>query len=274
MPRNSTERAAHDWLAFEGLLGHPLKQDLIDRLAVALEDHARSWAKELNLAWDRRTSRDEHDPGVPVLQPQFDELLAKLTEYRRAVEHGGAGTPPGLLEIAVAELGKRLVALEAERCELCGARFSEQHVEEGSEWTEGPNPRCHPCVENERLRNQVEAHERDFKDAAGSLVVELPEPGTVQAKLVSANVLMRRQIADLLAGADRGDRLVAAEDLLRDLKEVATTADEERQGQILRRWDIEGGAFTSHGVIMALLEELVVEDGTVETVPPEPEEGR
>ena len=34
---------------------------------------------------------------------------------------------------------------------------------------------------------------KDLEDAAGELLVELPEPGTVTAKLLSANVLLRRK---------------------------------------------------------------------------------
>jgi len=43
------------------------------------------------------------------------------------------------------------------------------------------------------LRTRLAQMETDIRDAAGELRVEMPEPGTPMAKLLSANVLMRRE---------------------------------------------------------------------------------
>ena len=51
----------------------------------------------------------------------------------------------------------------------------------------------------------LEARDADFAEAAGELLVEIPEPGTVLSKLLSANVLMRRENADLRAQLARRD---------------------------------------------------------------------
>ena len=132
--RESTQRAASAWLANELVASKP--DERVDRLAAALEDHARAWAKELNLAWDRRGEihPEEQGPGVPVLQPNWDETVGRLGR---------------------------------------------------------------------------------------------------------------------------------AEELLVDLREVATTADEERQGEILRKWGLRGRAYTPQGVLEALFKTLVSQHGAV-----------
>ena len=43
------------------------------------------------------------------------------------------------------------------------------------------------------LRTRLAQMETDIRDAAGELRVEMPQPGTVTAKLLSANVLLRRE---------------------------------------------------------------------------------
>lgn len=51
---------------------------------------------------------------------------------------------------------------------------------------------------------EVRGLQSDLKDAAGELLVDAPEPGTEKAKLVSANVLMRREnqtLRELIRGA-------------------------------------------------------------------------
>lgn len=52
-------------------------------------------------------------------------------------------------------------------------------------------------VEIERMRGCVAAHEKDVRDAAGEYIVPIPTPGTPIAKLLAANVLMRRENARL-----------------------------------------------------------------------------
>jgi len=52
---------------------------------------------------------------------------------------------------------------------------------------------CENCGKPADLRPVVEQMRQDLKDAAGDLPVELPEPGTPMAKLLSANVLLRRE---------------------------------------------------------------------------------
>ncbi len=58
-------------------------------------------------------------------------------------------------------------------------------------------------VEIERLRRLAEAHEKDVRDAAGEYLVPIPTPGTPMAKLLTANVLMRRDDQRLGAEALR-----------------------------------------------------------------------
>ena len=214
MPRESAKKAVREF--FQAIEAEdrwdvpptdgsgPFGDAFVEQAAAAFEDYARDWAKELGIAWDRRGERpEEPGPGVPVLQPQFDELLEELARYRQAVEAAGPDVPPGLLVIALAEMKKRLAGYEAERCEHCGARFAEarkDRSDDDEEWYR--DLACHPCVENERLRDLVKARERDFKEAAGELMVEIPEPGTVMAKLLSANVLLRHRVANLVAKKD------------------------------------------------------------------------
>lgn len=56
-----------------------------------------------------------------------------------------------------------------------------------------------------RLREQAEwsPEETDFAEAAGEFLVPMPEPGTPTAKLLSANVLLRRDNARLAAIVER-----------------------------------------------------------------------
>ena len=181
----------------------PAGDEFVERAAALLEDYARGWAKELNLAWDRR-GEDRGVPPVPVLQPAYDKLIEELVGYRRAVENGGPDVPAGLLAIAVAELRKRLARLEDSECQLCGARFPDAElVEDRRDWGPGePSSQCHPCVENQSLRERLAARERDLEDAAGDLPVEIPEPGTPLARVLAANALLRRQVADLVANKE------------------------------------------------------------------------
>lgn len=46
------------------------------------------------------------------------------------------------------------------------------------------------------FRGKLAGRETDFRDAAGEVMVPVPEPGTDMAKLLSANVLLRRELAD------------------------------------------------------------------------------
>ena len=43
-----------------------------------------------------------------------------------------------------------------------------------------------------RQSNKLAAHEKDLADAAGELKVPLPEPGSMVAKLLHANVMLRK----------------------------------------------------------------------------------
>jgi hypothetical protein len=59
-----------------------------------------------------------------------------------------------------------------------------------------PNPDCERCglvTEVDHLRMLLATHERDLQDAAGELMIPIPEPGTSAAKLLSANALMRAE---------------------------------------------------------------------------------
>lgn len=48
-------------------------------------------------------------------------------------------------------------------------------------------------IEIERLRRLVAAYDGDVQDAAGEYLIPVPTPGTPMAKLLVANVLMRRR---------------------------------------------------------------------------------
>lgn len=271
MSSESARKAARAWLedatfheaGWEALDAED-RGAVVDRLAARLEDYARAWAKELGMAWDRR-GEDAGVPAVPVLQGPYDDLCDRLAAFEDAVDRGAPGTPPGLLAIAVAELRKRLDGYERDHCEICGARFAEGGGREPDDAYDGePNPRCHPCVENQRLRDLVAARDRDLADAAGDLPVPVPEPGTPEAKLLAANVLLRRKVAELVGGGPaEGARLDSAEELLRGIREIATTADGERQGEILRWWGIQMGAETPLGCVLRLCKARVRSDGSV-----------
>lgn len=47
--------------------------------------------------------------------------------------------------------------------------------------------------ECDALREQLEAMQKDMEEAAGELPMPIPEPGTDMAKLMSANILLRRE---------------------------------------------------------------------------------
>lgn len=49
----------------------------------------------------------------------------------------------------------------------------------------------------ELIVGRLTALEADLKDAAGDMPIPLPEPGTVLAKMLTANALLRRQVSDL-----------------------------------------------------------------------------
>lgn len=49
------------------------------------------------------------------------------------------------------------------------------------------------CAEVDRLRARAAVFEKDLSDAAGELLVDVPEPGSVVAKLLTANILLRRE---------------------------------------------------------------------------------
>jgi hypothetical protein len=46
---------------------------------------------------------------------------------------------------------------------------------------------------NAELRRQLEIHQKDLADAAGDLLVDIPHPDSVAAKLLRANRIMRRE---------------------------------------------------------------------------------
>jgi len=48
-------------------------------------------------------------------------------------------------------------------------------------------------VELDAVKKDLAQARQDLKDAAGELMVDMPEPGTVMAKVIIANVLMRKQ---------------------------------------------------------------------------------
>jgi len=70
-------------------------------------------------------------------------------------------------------------------------------------WLFGPYPyaskyvredgTCENCDGIVDLKPVVAQMKKDLEDAAGELLVDIPKPGTVTAKLLSANVLLRRE---------------------------------------------------------------------------------
>jgi len=48
--------------------------------------------------------------------------------------------------------------------------------------------------EIEKLRAEVSIRDRDLSDAAGEMVVPIPEPGTVEAKMMIANRLLKAEL--------------------------------------------------------------------------------
>ena len=52
------------------------------------------------------------------------------------------------------------------------------------------------CAEAHRVRATIERHEADIAAAAGELLVPIPVPGTVTARLLRANILLRRERDD------------------------------------------------------------------------------
>jgi hypothetical protein len=82
------------------------------------------------------------------------------------------------------------------------------------------------CREILRLRAENERLTKDLSDAAGELLIEMPEPGSVMSKLLSANILLRRE----------NDRLRS---------ELAATRERETPPEIpdevsFELWDSEG----------------------------------
>jgi len=173
MSRESAKKAALAWLKAEAFEFEEVHDEVAGRLAERLEDYARDWAKELGVAWHPEDPGGE-GPGVPVLQARYDTLLEELAGYRRDIAAGGPDIAPALLAIAVAELQSQVRILSVQPGAL--------------------------TMEIEILEGRLEQYERDFKAAAGELLVEIPEPGTEVSRLLAANVLLRRQVADLVAG--------------------------------------------------------------------------
>lgn len=57
--------------------------------------------------------------------------------------------------------------------------------------------------QRDEARAELDRHRQDIADAAGELLVAIPEPGTEKAKLLRANVLMRRERDEARATAAR-----------------------------------------------------------------------
>lgn len=171
--RKSALAAAHAWLEAEAFDFADVHAEVAGRLAERLEDYGRDWAKELGVAWHPEDPGGDGGPGVPVLQDRYDALLEELAGYRRAISAGGPDISPALLAIAVAELQSQVRILSVQPGAL--------------------------TMEIELLEGRLEQYERDFAEASGELLVDVPEPGTEKSKLLAANVLMRRKIADLVA---------------------------------------------------------------------------
>lgn len=93
MPSESAKKAARAWLEDETFheagweaLDAASQDAAAERLAERLESYARDWARELGLAWDRRGEEDGA-PAVPVLQPRYDALLARLGRAEKLLAH-------------------------------------------------------------------------------------------------------------------------------------------------------------------------------------------
>lgn len=69
------------------------------------------------------------------------------------------------------------------------------------------------------LRVEVEQHRRDAEDAAGELLIPIPAAGTVEAKLLKANSLMRRE---------RDDHFHARRDLEAEVERLKAAIREHR----------------------------------------------
>jgi len=59
------------------------------------------------------------------------------------------------------------------------------------------DPTGEVCVVLDDSAVKLEAMERDMAAAAGELAIELPEPGTCAAQLLSANVILRGRVAEM-----------------------------------------------------------------------------
>lgn len=98
------------------------------------------------------------------------------------------------------------------------------------------------CQERDELLKQVEQMKKDLKDAAGELLVDIPEPGSTTAKLLSANVLLRRENEKVrLEGID----LQAREEQLLEAAQQRTRERDEARKNLAEAMHLWNGPETS-----------------------------
>ena len=83
-----------------------------------------------------------------------------------------------------------------ERHEARAAQHAEERAALHAEMARVTGERDAVRGELAEARAQIAAHETDLADAAGKLLVPIPMPGTETAKLLRANVLLRRERDD------------------------------------------------------------------------------
>lgn len=91
-----------------------------------------------------------------------------------------------------------------DKCPFCGAEpcHIELYAFRCGTWSDLSGNRGSACYESEL--DQLKA---DLLEAAGELLIPIPQPGTTEAKILSANVLLRNKLAILRPKAEAMDRL-------------------------------------------------------------------
>ncbi len=185
--------------------GEPCRETLATGL-----DAARALADEEAI----RATTDVCACGHPKREHTLGSYRCKATEtcrctgFEAAAPDNGPAVDVGLLraqrDAALVQLDalRAELAAERERCTVaCGGLVVAQAaLVEGNLRFERRLDDLHVAIDQrDEARARAEAFERDFADAAGELLVDVRDcrPGTVAGKLLSANVLMRRDLAEM-----------------------------------------------------------------------------